>query len=102
MAQKLNGEQVKKALETLDGWQALTKREGIEKTFQFQNFNQAFSFMTRCALLAEKLDHHPEWQNVYNKVEVVLTTHSANGLTQLDIDMATKMNLYAKVYNKPK
>ena len=84
------------ALKKLPGWKSVAGRDAIARSFVFKDFNQAFAFMTRTALLAEKLDHHPEWFNVYNKVEVTLSTHDAGGVTQNDIDMATAMEIYAK------
>lgn len=74
------------------GWAMVERRDAIAKSFRFNNFRQAFAFMTEAALWAEKLDHHPEWSNVYNEVEVTLQTHSAGGLTMLDIKLATKMD----------
>lgn len=76
-------------------WLQTKEENAITKTFSFADFNQAWSFMTRAALLAEKLDHHPEWSNVYNIVEVKLTTHDCNGISQKDIDMARSMEAYA-------
>ncbi|GAB2903897.1 4a-hydroxytetrahydrobiopterin dehydratase [Paralcaligenes sp. KSB-10] len=76
------------ALMLLDGWSAVESRDAIHKTFVFKNFSEAFGFMTRIALQAEKLDHHPEWSNVYNRVGITLTTHDAKGVTQLDVSMA--------------
>lgn len=76
------------AVADLDGWSLVDGREAIEKRYVFANFIEAFGFMTKCALEAEKADHHPEWSNVYKTVEVVLTTHDANGLTQKDIALA--------------
>jgi 4a-hydroxytetrahydrobiopterin dehydratase len=76
----------------LSGWSAVTGRDAIAKTYKFADFNAAFGFMARVALVAEKLDHHPEWSNVYNRVEVVLTTHDAGGVTQKDIDLARFMD----------
>lgn len=76
------------AVADLDGWSLVDGREAIEKRYMFTNFIEAFGFMTKCALEAEKADHHPEWSNVYKTVEVVLTTHDANGLTQKDIALA--------------
>jgi len=70
------------------GWKAVEGRDAIFKSFQFRDFNEAFSFMSRVAMAAEKADHHPEWFNVYNKVEITLTTHDADGLSQRDIDFA--------------
>ena len=78
------------ALETLPDWSALSSgRDAIERRFVFPDFNAAFGFMTRVALMADKLDHHPEWSNVYNRVDVLLTTHDAQGVTSLDVEMAT-------------
>jgi 4a-hydroxytetrahydrobiopterin dehydratase len=84
------------ALATLAGWStAPGARDAIAKTFKFKDFNAAFGFMTRVALWADKHDHHPEWFNVYNRVEVVLTTHDAGGVTQNDIDLARFMDAAA-------
>ncbi len=83
------------ALAGLPGWQAVAGRDAIARKFQFKDFNEAFAFMTRVARLAEKMDHHPEWFNVYNKVEVTLSTHDAGGVTQNDIDMAKAMNSWS-------
>jgi 4a-hydroxytetrahydrobiopterin dehydratase len=83
------------ALAGLPGWQAVAGRDAIARKFQFKDFNAAFGFMTRVALLAEKMDHHPEWFNVYNKVDVTLSTHDAGGVTQNDIDMAKAMNSWS-------
>ena len=94
MAQAKIGAQA--ALEQLPGWAAADGRDAIVKTFHFQDFNQAFGFMTRVALLAEKMDHHPEWFNVYKTVDVTLSTHDAGGVTENDIKMAQAMEEYAK------
>ena len=83
------------ALSQLTGWQAVEGRDAIAKTFQFKDFNAAFGFMTCVALEAEKRDHHPEWFNVYNRVEVVLTTHDADGVSALDVALAQFMDLLA-------
>ena len=80
-----------KALE-MSGWEALEDRDAIRKSFAFRNFSEAFGWMARVALLAEKMNHHPEWSNVYNRVEVVLATHSAGGLTELDVKLAKGMD----------
>lgn len=82
-------------LKSLPGWTETPGRDAISKTFKFKDFSEAFAFMTRAALKAEQMDHHPEWSNVYNRVEVVLTTHDANGLTQRDIDLARAMDGFA-------
>lgn len=84
------------ALVQLSGWAKIAgDRDAISKTFTFADFNAAFGFMTRVALMADKLDHHPEWFNVYNRVEVVLTTHDADGVSELDVRMATFMDAAA-------
>ena len=95
MAQKLSGEARKSALARLKGWSEVKDRDAITKKFVFADFNEAFGFMSRAALVAEKMDHHPEWFNVYNKVDVTLATHDANGVTWKDIDLATAMDGYA-------
>ena len=97
MPKKLDPAERANAITALSGWRDVDGRDALAKTFQFANFNQAFGFMTRVALLAEKMDHHPEWFNVYNRVEVVLATHDAGGVTELDIRMATFMNDVAGV-----
>lgn len=83
---------VEEALALLHGWRAVEGREAIARTFRFKGFADAFAFMTRVALEAEKLDHHPEWSNVYNRVEVVLTTHDAGGVTEFDVALARVMD----------
>ena len=80
------------ALEKLKGWKAVDGRDAIAKQFKFADFNAAFGFMTRVALKADKMDHHPEWSNVYGKVDVVLTTHDANDVTDKDVELATFMD----------
>ena len=79
------------ALAELPGWSAVEGRDAIARSFRFETFNEAFGWMTRVALFAEKLDHHPEWFNVYNRVDVILTTHDADGVTALDIQLARFM-----------
>ena len=86
---------VEEALKDLEGWAPAEGREAIVKSFRFADFNAAFGFMTRAALAAEKLDHHPEWSNVYNRVEVLLATHDAGGLTALDVRLAKLMDAAA-------
>ena len=95
MAQKLTAEARKAALAKLKGWAEVSGRAAIARKFEFKNFNEAFGFMTRAALVAEKMDHHPEWFNVYNRVEVVLTTHDADGVSALDVEMAKFMDSVA-------
>jgi 4a-hydroxytetrahydrobiopterin dehydratase len=81
-----------KYLAELVGWKNAKDRDAIKKNFKFQNFNEAFSFMTRVAMEAERANHHPEWLNVYNQVKVTLTTHDADGVTEKDIKLAQFMN----------
>jgi 4a-hydroxytetrahydrobiopterin dehydratase len=83
------------AIAGLKGWSLVQGREAITKTFTFPDFNAAFGFMARAALIAERMDHHPEWFNVWNRVDVTLSTHSAGGLTSLDIDLAAAMDKLA-------
>ena len=97
MNKKLSITERNAAIKKLKGWQLVKDRNAISKTFEFKNFNAAFSWMTAMALHAEKLDHHPEWSNIYNKIHVILSTHDSEGVTVLDIEMATIMNnLYIK------
>jgi len=95
MAQKLTGDARSRALARLPGWSEIKGRDAIAKTFVFADFNAAFGFMTRVALVAEKMDHHPEWSNVYKTVNVTLSTHDAGGLTELDIKLAEMMDKFA-------
>ena len=95
MAQKLTGPARADALKSLGGWTEVAGRDAIAKTFKFADFNAAFGFMARAALLAEKMDHHPEWFNVYNKVDVTLATHDAGGVTEKDIKLAAAMDKIA-------
>ncbi len=92
MAEKLQGSERDEALAGLSGWTQVTGRDAISKTFVFRNFNEAFGWMSRVAMMAEKLDHHPEWSNVYKTVEVTLSTHDVDGLTSLDIKLARFMD----------
>jgi 4a-hydroxytetrahydrobiopterin dehydratase len=84
------------ALKDLPGWRAADGRDAIVRSYRFADFNAAFGFMTRVALMAEKLDHHPEWFNVYNRVDVTLATHDAEGVTELDVRLAKFMDEAAK------
>jgi 4a-hydroxytetrahydrobiopterin dehydratase len=88
MVAKLQGDARAKALQSLDGWSEVEGRDAIGKTFKFKDFSQAWGFMSRIALAAEKLDHHPEWFNVYNRVDIVLSTHDAGGLSERDVALA--------------
>lgn len=92
MAEKLDTQARAREIAALDGWSDVDGRDAIQKRFTFKNFNDAFAFMTQAALKAEKMDHHPEWFNVYNKVDVTLATHDAGGVTGLDIELAAFMD----------
>jgi 4a-hydroxytetrahydrobiopterin dehydratase len=96
MAERLSATARHSALQGLPGWAELPGREAITRTFVFKDFNEAFGFMARAALVAEKSDHHPEWRNVFKTVEVVLSTHDAGGVTVLDIKLAEAMNTIAQ------
>jgi 4a-hydroxytetrahydrobiopterin dehydratase len=85
-----------KVLAELEGWAEAKGRDAITKTFQFKSFSQAWGWMNRIALVAEKMDHHPEWLNVYGRVEVTLSTHEAGGVTEKDIALARKMEAYSR------
>ena len=91
--EQLTEEERIEALDALDEWDFDEARDAITRTFTFADFSEAFAFMTRVALLAEKADHHPEWSNVWNRVEILLTTHDAGGLSQRDVDMAEAIDL---------
>ena len=95
MVERLSAEARAAALAKLNGWSDVPGRDAIARTFTFKDFNEAFGFMTRAALVAEKSDHHPEWRNVYKTVEVVLATHDAGGVTSRDIALAEAMNKIA-------
>jgi len=97
MVQKLPADARKSALAKLTGWSEVNGRDAITRKFTFKDFNQAFGFMTRAALVAEKMDHHPEWFNVYKTVEVTLSTHDAGGVTERDIALAEAMDKIASV-----
>jgi 4a-hydroxytetrahydrobiopterin dehydratase len=96
MAEKLTGGARSAALAKLKGWTEVPGRDAISRKFSFKDFNEAFGFMARAALIAEKLDHHPEWFNVYNRVEVTLATHDAGGVTERDIKLALEMDRLAQ------
>lgn len=95
MADKIDRNTIAEKLADLPGWALLPEKDALKKSFVFKDFNQAWGFMCRCALLAEKMNHHPEWFNVWNKVEVTLNTHDAGGVSALDLKMAAAMNAYA-------
>ena len=93
--EKLNDMEREAGLTELDGWTLVDGRDAVSKTFTFRNFSEAFGWMSRVALAAEKMDHHPEWFNVYKTVEVTLSTHSVGGLSSLDIKLAKMMDKMA-------
>jgi 4a-hydroxytetrahydrobiopterin dehydratase len=95
MPKKLDPAARKAALKELPNWRDVPDRDAISRKFEFKDFNATFGFMSRVALLAEKMDHHPEWFNVYNKLEVTLSTHDAGGVSENDVKMAKAMDRYA-------
>jgi 4a-hydroxytetrahydrobiopterin dehydratase len=95
MREKLSEERRRQALTDLAGWSDAAGQDAITKTFQFADFNAAWGFMTRVALVAEKMDHHPDWSNVWNRVVVTLSTHDAGGVTERDVELARAMNAIA-------
>jgi len=96
MTQKLRGDARVRALAGLEGWTEVEGRDAIRKRYTFADFNAAFGFMARAALVAEKLDHHPEWFNVYKTVDLTLSTHDAGGVTERDIALAAAMDEFAR------
>ena len=103
MAGKLTAERRQKALAALKDWRRLGDPDAISRSLKFGNFSEAFAFMTRVALAAEKMDHHPEWTNVYNRVDITLSTHDAGGLTENDISLATIIDgIYAGMHTAKK
>jgi 4a-hydroxytetrahydrobiopterin dehydratase len=95
VAARLDDGEREEALAKLPGWTHEAQRDALSRSFRFADFGEAFAFMTRVALEAEKADHHPEWSNVWNRVEVLLTTHSAGGLTEKDVAMARRIDTIA-------
>ena len=95
MVERLKGAARDAAVAELAGWDQVADRDAIRKSYRFKDFNEAFGFMARAALMAEKLDHHPEWSNVYKTVDVTLSTHDAGGLTELDVKLAEAMDKFA-------
>jgi 4a-hydroxytetrahydrobiopterin dehydratase len=96
MAKKLTADERAAALASLPHWAPVADRDAIQRSFKFKDFSAAFGFMTRAALMAEKMDHHPEWFNVWNRLDVTLSTHDAGGLTALDIKLAQAMDVLAE------
>ena len=95
MGERLTETERTAALRELTGWRLVEGREAIRRIYTFRNFIEAFGFMTRAAIWAEKLKHHPEWSNVYKTVDVVLTTHDCDGLSELDVQLARRMDKLA-------
>lgn len=95
MAERLSDAARRGLSAELPGWVPVEGRDAIKKTFTFKTFNQAWGFMNRVALAAEKLNHHPEWFNVYNRVEITLTTHDCDGLSELDVKLAKRIDVFA-------
>lgn len=93
--EKLDSKAIEEALSELDGWSLDGDGKAISRKFVFKNFNEAFGFMARVAMAAEKLDHHPEWSNVYKTVDIRLSTHDAGGLTELDVKLARRIDKFA-------
>jgi len=95
MVEKLTESARREALGSLAEWSPVDGRDAIEKSFKFKSFKQAWGFMTQVALAAEQMNHHPEWSNVYNRVEILLTTHDCDGLSELDVKLARKIDAFA-------
>ena len=96
MPKRLSADAIPKMLTMLDGWSMAADQEAITKTYTFRNFSEAFGFMSRVALEAEKMDHHPEWSNVWNRVVIVLSTHDVGGLSDLDLRLAAAIDGIAR------
>ena len=96
MSEKLTAKRREACISKLNGWTEVEDRDAISKSFKFKNFNEAFAFMTKIALEAEKMDHHPEWSNIYNQVEITLSSHDVGGVSERDILLA---NFIDKAYN---
>ncbi|WP_075997489.1 4a-hydroxytetrahydrobiopterin dehydratase [Salaquimonas pukyongi] len=95
MATPLAPQEIEMQLQQIDGWELAADKKAIHRQFRFKDFSEAFGFMSRVALAAEKLNHHPDWSNVYNRVDVSLSTHDAGGLTELDFKLAGMMDRMA-------
>ncbi|MBX2834024.1 MAG: 4a-hydroxytetrahydrobiopterin dehydratase [Micavibrio sp.] len=95
MILKLDPQALEKNLKDIESWTLSDDQKSVRKSFKFKNFNAAFGFMCRVAMIAEKMDHHPEWSNVYNRVEVNLTTHDAQGISERDIKMAKAIDRFS-------
>jgi 4a-hydroxytetrahydrobiopterin dehydratase len=97
MVEKLSEAEIREKLAEVEGWTLSENGGAIRKSFKFKNFSEAWAFMSRVALLAEKMNHHPEWFNVYNRVDVTLNTHDVKGLSELDFKMALKADQFSRV-----
>ena len=95
MVEKLSASDRAAFFDKFDGWEAVEGRDAAKKVFKFADFNEAFGFMTRVAIAADKADHHPEWFNVYNRVEITMTTHDAGGITALDAEFVSTADAIA-------
>jgi 4a-hydroxytetrahydrobiopterin dehydratase len=100
MVERLGGAARNEAVRELHGWAEVEDRDAIRKVYHFGTFGEAWGFMSQVALLAEKMDHHPEWFNVYNRVEIVLSTHDAGGLSERDIKLAHAIDAIAPARDK--
>ena len=96
MIEKLSPAERRRIMTRLKGWKKVRNRDAIHKEFRFKNFNEAFGFMNRVALMAEKMDHHPEWFNVYNRVDITLSTHDAGGMSERDVTLARFIDSIAR------
>ncbi|MFK7838787.1 MAG: 4a-hydroxytetrahydrobiopterin dehydratase [Bdellovibrionales bacterium] len=92
MIERLSDPQIEKELQNLSGWQRHETKHAIQKSFKFNNFASTWAFMSHIALIAEKMDHHPEWNNIYNRLDIILTTHDANGISTRDVKMAKSID----------
>ncbi len=97
MVQKLTGEKRASALKSLSAWREMPDRDAISRSLKFKDFNTAFAFMTRVAMKAERMDHHPEWFNVYNRVDITLATHDCGGVSERDVELAAFIDANARV-----
>ena len=98
MIDRLSDPQIETALKTLTGWKRCNNRHALQKNFKFKSFEVTWKFMTQIAQYAEEVDHHPEWSNIYNRVDIILTTHDANGISERDIQMAQKIEEIMETY----
>ena len=100
MTDRLEGPRRQEALDNLPDWQLRTDRDAIARSFTFKDFNSAFTFMTQIALKAEAMNHHPEWSNVYNRIEIILTSHDVDGLSERDVKLAEFIDAASKIFTQ--